>query len=181
MKLNSMLAGAALALATAAGAAGAQAATLAGDTIHAYYIYPNDGAVLNDLGTFTAPGGGHVYIESYQVTGNQLIVTADPNGVYWTNANYNGLKFVDESGGPTITGLTLDGASTANGVAGAVASWTANSFEVNFAGEQWGGGQQAIFDIQFGGGVPEPASWGLMLAGFFGLGAMLRARKTILA
>ena len=66
MKLNSMLAGAALALATAAGA---QAATLAGDTIHAYYIYPNDGAVLNDLGTFTAPGGGHVYIESYQVTG----------------------------------------------------------------------------------------------------------------
>ena len=27
------------------------------------------------------------------------------------------------------------------------------------------------------GGVPEPASWALMLAGFFSLGAMLRVRR----
>jgi hypothetical protein len=31
------------------------------------------------------------------------------------------------------------------------------------------------------GGVPEPATWTMMLAGFFGLGATLRARKTAVA
>jgi hypothetical protein len=31
------------------------------------------------------------------------------------------------------------------------------------------------------GGVPEPAAWSLMLAGFGGLGAMLRRRRPALA
>jgi hypothetical protein len=32
-----------------------------------------------------------------------------------------------------------------------------------------------------GGGVPEPATWAMMLLGFFGLGATLRSRKTATA
>lgn len=31
------------------------------------------------------------------------------------------------------------------------------------------------------GGVPEPATWGLMIVGFGGMGAMLRRRRTVLA
>ena len=41
----------------------AQGAGFDGDTIHGYYIYPTDGSVLNDLGTFVAPGGGSIYAE----------------------------------------------------------------------------------------------------------------------
>jgi hypothetical protein len=35
----------------------AQAAGFDGDTIHAYFIFPNPGVVFADLGTFVAPGG----------------------------------------------------------------------------------------------------------------------------
>ncbi|MGZ6016329.1 MAG: PEPxxWA-CTERM sorting domain-containing protein, partial [Phenylobacterium sp.] len=31
------------------------------------------------------------------------------------------------------------------------------------------------------GGVPEPATWAMMLTGFFGLGSMLRRRRAALA
>jgi hypothetical protein len=30
-------------------------------------------------------------------------------------------------------------------------------------------------------GIPEPATWAMMLTGFFGLGAMVRSRKTVVA
>jgi hypothetical protein len=36
-------------------------------------------------------------------------------------------------------------------------------------------------DERGGTGVPEPASWALMLTGFFGLGALLRRRRTLAA
>lgn len=35
------------------------------------------------------------------------------------------------------------------------------------------------FDSAAGGGVPEPASWALMIAGFGGMGAILRRRRAI--
>ena len=31
---------------------------------------------------------------------------------------------------------------------------------------------------RLGGGVPEPASWAMMLVGFGGMGALLRSRRT---
>jgi hypothetical protein len=31
------------------------------------------------------------------------------------------------------------------------------------------------------GGVPEPATWAMMLMGFFGLGAAVRAKKPLVA
>ena len=154
-------------------------ASLAGDTIHAYYIYPTSGSVLNDLGTFTAPGGGHIYVESYSVSGNQVIITADPSGTSWVVATYNGLQFVDQSANPGITGLFLDPASNANGVSASDASFTSNSMSFNFAGQSWGAGQSAIFDIGFGsaGPVPEPATWAMMLLGFGMAGFGLRSRR----
>ena len=33
----------------------------------------------------------------------------------------------------------------------------------------------------FRGGIPEPASWAMMIAGFTGLGALLRRRRSELA
>lgn len=46
-----------------------------------------------------------------------------------------------------------------------VLSSSGNSFEVDNAA------------AGFGGGVPEPATWGLMIVGFAGLGAMLRRQR----
>ena len=38
-------------------------------------------------------------------------------------------------------------------------------------------GQTSIFDVSFASGVPEPATWMLMLFGVPGLGAALRSRR----
>ncbi|HEY2357687.1 MAG TPA: PEPxxWA-CTERM sorting domain-containing protein, partial [Phenylobacterium sp.] len=35
--------------------------------------------------------------------------------------------------------------------------------------------------VRGGGGVPEPASWAMMILGFFGLGSALRARRRLSA
>lgn len=42
-------------------------------------------------------------------------------------------------------------------------------------------GQVLGVPIDVQGGVPEPATWAMMLTGFFGLGALLRGRRTVLA
>jgi hypothetical protein len=68
---------------------------------------------------------------------------------------------------------------------------TSQSGDVNFIGGIANGGtnyfglEQAIDAADFTapittttGGVPEPASWALMLTGFFGMGAALRRRQT---
>ena len=55
------------------------------------------------------------------------------------------------------------------------------NFEMAY-GECCGGPAVIRFDINgapvTGGGAPEPATWGLMLMGFGGLGAMLRRRRS---
>jgi hypothetical protein len=47
---------------------------------------------------------------------------------------------------------------------------------VDYGTNQWSPGTWAIRNT--GGGVPEPASWALMIAGFGALGAALRRRRT---
>jgi hypothetical protein len=67
----------------------------------------------------------------------------------------------------------------------------ANQGRLNFAGglapgqsaffsleEQLAGANVQITNV---GGVPEPATWAMMLLGFFGLGATLRRRREVLA
>lgn len=41
------------------------------------------------------------------------------------------------------------------------------------------GANSAVIGVS--GGVPEPATWGMMLLGFFGLGSMVRRRRAVLA
>lgn len=59
-----------------------------------------------------------------------------------------------------------------------------HSYEVQFF-ECCGGPSGLDFEIPIGvtftGGVPEPATWGLMLVGFGGLGAVMRRRRALVA
>jgi hypothetical protein len=141
---------------------------------------PNEGAVYVDLGTFIAPDGGSLFdVASYQVTGNQVIFTMGAVSTPWVNADFDGVNFVVESTDPGFVGLLLNGGTTANGVTLSDASFTSNSLSFNFAGQIWGPGQAAIFEIQFaeGNSVPEPGTWAMMLIGFGAVGFEMRRRK----
>lgn len=41
----------------------------------------------------------------------------------------------------------------------------------------WTGNDFAVDDLRFGGGVPEPATWAMMILGFGAAGAMIRRRR----
>ena len=45
--------------------------------------------------------------------------------------------------------------------------------------EGWGLENIVIDGVAPGGAVPEPATWAMMLMGFFGLGAALRGRREL--
>jgi hypothetical protein len=84
-----------------------------------------------------------------------------------------------EVAGPFNAGLISDGwlHYTGNFTAGAtgsaeVAIWNKNT---DFTGNDF-----ALDDISLAA-VPEPATWAMMLTGFFGMGSMLRRRRAALA
>jgi hypothetical protein len=91
----------------------------------------------------------------------------------------------------SINGVKIGGTFTAGGAPGQwgqfFAAWdsgantTANISLVNQNGA-YGGNDFALDDISFGvghpgDGVPEPATWAMMLVGFAGMGATLRTRR----
>lgn len=57
------------------------------------------------------------------------------------------------------------------------------SFTLSY-GERCGGPANLLFTVNGGavGGVPEPATWGMMLLGFAGIGLVIRrSRKSVVA
>jgi hypothetical protein len=161
--------------------AAANAATLTGDTIHGFYLFPNTGTVNTDLGTFTAPGGGQVFGElSYMVSGTQISITnlLDVPVAFMPPSSFNGFEFVDVSTDPGINGITLDPSTTAP-VNISVATFTSNSVFLNFQGQTWDAHTAAVFDLQFGSvsSVPVPAALPLFATGLAGLGLLGWRRK----
>ncbi len=132
----------------------------------------------SDGGSINCTSPSNLTCVTFEVTNNQIILTAGPQGVVWTPGAFNGLKFLDGSHDPHITSVTLDGMSTAGGAATDDSTFTSNSVFLNFGeGETWQAGQQAIFDLTFAPfGVPEPGTWGLMLLGVAGIGFAARRR-----
>ncbi len=125
---------------------------------------------FTDIFTFTLPDGTAAATLS-------SISTNDTNNVDFTSADLNGHAFTIDSTGKVefrhlddilVTGgpqtLTIKGSSGGMGAySGTIAFSTAGRI----------GG--------FGGGIPEPAAWGLMVVGFGGLGGMLRAKRRLAA
>ena len=171
---NLMIVGAA---AGAIAAPGLANASLAGHTLHAYYEFPTLGAIYTDHGTFSPPTSDNLFgLVQYTVSDDQITLSAITTFA-WVPAAFNGLVFQDLSGHTGITGISLDPSSNANGATSSNASFTADSIMLNFgASPNWTIGQFATFDLSFGPGVPEPAVWLLMIAGFGAIGLTLRRR-----
>jgi hypothetical protein len=93
----------------------------------------------------------------------------------------NGLEFFSPLAGLGFTSVTIDPTST---VSGAGVTFSANIIDLNLAGLTFNFGDTVVLDLNGGPepGVPEPATWALMLAGFGLAGTGLRVarrRRTI--
>ena len=189
MKLHRLLAATAVA---ALMAAGAHAASFTGQTIDGVLGTDQTPGVISQFTSpIVAPGTfngvmqdvfGQTWDITVDVLPTSVVVdwTGDGNG----NVESLGVLTIDLSGytnGPVL-GLTSY-SCTPSGVfpcdisggpsIGSLSS-TSSSFDVSFNGLY--SGETYTFGL---GGVPEPASWALMLVGVAGLGATLRRRAKV--
>jgi len=115
------------------------------------------------------------------------------------NANFGGFNAASLltlsyslNGGSTLNAATIDTSTTVFETApGSGHYHVTGSFDLGQSGDikvsllNWagapGGNDFAVDNISVAGGVPEPATWAMMLVGFGGLGAMLRANRRRMA
>ena len=157
-----------------------------GSTVTATLYNPNLGTILGGPTTavvgadaITFPDGsinGNTAF-SINITGDQILYSPLTDVTY-ANSDFNGFIF-DFAGAPDIIGVTLDGSSsfTPTGI-----SFTNDSIILNLSNNTVTDTGLAALDVSFApSGVPEPATWAMFLAGFGGVGFMLRRplRKVI--
>jgi hypothetical protein len=136
---------------------------------------PGDGADWSY--NFTATGDGS-FTMAYNVVGSGATL-----GLFGWNIFFSG----GGSGGPDLNSLANDpttsgvfSAAITHGQTYTIALY-GNPNVAGFGPQVFASSMNGTFDwrIDERGGVPEPASWALMLVGFGGLGAMLRARRRV--
>ncbi len=121
-------------------------------------VAPVGGGTLADF-TVTSPQTAGTNMEDG--TGNWDYVVSHING--------------NDGAGSTITGLTYTVSSPGLTLADFVSNGTAGSFFVDVEGPD---GQTGVVGTGPGSpGVPEPATWAMMLLGVFGVGGLMRRRR----
>jgi hypothetical protein len=177
MKKTYLAAAAALAFLTMA--APANAATMLGQTLKAGWRLPTENSPF--AFGFSAPGniftvGNGVEGEAQLSTTRFLVDFSDRSVTFTflTNAllstyAFNGIVFDQQNGGlftdiESITGIA------ANRITG-----TGSRLAINLSGAKFNAGDK--FTVNFTSGVPEPATWGMLLIGVGGVGGAMRMRR----
>ena len=175
-------AAAALAIAAVLPSQASAASLLAGKTIQLRYIFPDaastfEGPVNYTVGT--SPDAVFFGLVNVKVTDTQIFFSVPGFTGNFSGAAFNGLRLTDASNTvASFTSATLSPSSTFGGFTQSRISFDANNVNLNFQGLAIAPDGVAVVDLA--GGVPEPAAWALMLAGF-GLvgGAMRRRQQTV--
>lgn len=128
--------------------------------------------------------GFYQYSETFDLTAAQAAGAsfagqfAADNGILWIKVNNTAILGADN--GPALGGFTSWTNFAANDSSVFHAGENTVTFDVINFGQASGNpsGLRVEFLSSTVGGVPEPATWALMIGGFGGMGAMLRRRRT---
>jgi hypothetical protein len=154
-------------------------AGLLGSTVTTGEYYPDSATLCSfcPAPTTVTVTGGSVYDNSFDgfvsVSDTQIIWNAYESVTYATSP-FNGFELTF-SGAPTITNVTVDGATT---LAPTGFSFTGDSVWINLSGLSAEDGEQSILDVTTGTSVPEPATLALMGLGLAGVGVMRRRKSS---
>jgi hypothetical protein len=122
-----------------------------------------DGAAIIS-GTWNLGGGGND------------VVFSSPLGATFDNVSGNGLNITWNGGQVNIT-APLDLAAGSNKLTFGYTSLAQGHAGFQGTGDEGWAAHDIVVTQEGAGGVPEPASWALMLLGFGGLGAALRHQR----
>ena len=161
----------------------AGAADLLSGSVYITNNYPDVSSVYSpSAGVFVEAGGATTGIITLNASQYSFSFTANTitfNNAYggsWgptgPSGYFNGfiLKF---SGVPKISGVTNDPGNQND----PTITYTGDTIFLDYAGQLRTPGS-SVFDVTTSS-APEPATWALMLAGFGGLGAMMRSRRNV--
>ena len=176
---------AALAFATGIGLVGeASAANLLSGDVSIGLYYPDDTTPFPGYGPFVGPTAAGITEpdgSKFTFTGNTISFNI-PYGGKFADAGPGGFNgfLLQFTGVPTITGVTNDASSQLNPVA---LTFAGNWVKINFNGLKRNSPTTSIFDVTLATapGVPEPATWTMLLLGFGGLGVALRRSRRLAA
>lgn len=152
-------------------------AGISGDTVNATYYYPDSSSLYQDLGTQVISGLGNTYnFDGYfdlLVTDTQIIAKNFIFASYWSPSDFNGFKVTDLTKNFSSI-YQVDSATTMAGLTNANLSTAGNSFSVNWQGLSFNQDTQVVLNAV--SAVPEPETYGMMLAGLGLMGFMVRRR-----
>ena len=169
-------------------------AALDGTSASVAYNFPDLGTVYGGASPSVSPfvigAGVESVVDVEGVTfisidftdlGLSLVFNTQLQNPIWNNTAFNGLVFTG-SGFSGLSSATLLGSSTFGGGQFTQGDITlvGDQLQLNWAGAPYLDGQR--IDISFAaGGVPEPVTWAMLIAGFGLVGATLRRRRAAIA
>lgn len=153
--------------------AGTQAfADLNGATVTVNYLFPTIGTIDQTLGTGTVTGAGFTvnsFGEHDYTTFPTDITLTNVAGtdVFFLTASFNGYQLIVDSGGTSITGVTI-AVNNVPGFNASLITFDTTDVWVNMQGLTTSPGLAWQLDLQFGT-VPEPGTLALMGTGLLGI------------
>jgi hypothetical protein len=161
-----------VAIAAAACFGGNAQAKLVGDSVTATYYFPNL-STPEDMGTAIV-GSGVEFIDpsfNIDVSDYHVVITAKASGL-WSQSSFNGFKLVDNTNLHAFDDLkfsyTTFDANLKNQI-----KISGNTISVNWSSFTVQPGYKIVLE------VPEPASYGMLLAGLGLLGVVARRKKKV--